>query len=91
MKKCIVLEDFGHHPTAIAATLEGMRAAHPGRELIAVFEPRSNTACTSIFQEAFTEALSLADHVFIGAVHRVEKIAADKRLDTQKITKALLL
>ena len=87
--KCVVLEDFGHHPTAIAATLEGIRAAYPDRELIAVFEPRSNTACISIFQEAFTEALALADRVYIGAVHRAEKIAADQRLDTKEIAKVL--
>ena len=87
--KCIVLEDFGHHPTAIAATLEGLRAAHPERELFAVFEPRSNTACTSIFQEAFIEAFALADHIYVGAVHRAERIAADRRLDTKKIAKVL--
>lgn len=87
--RCIVLEDFGHHPTAIAGTLEGMRAAYPDRELIAVFEPRSNTSCTSIFQEAFTEALALADVVYIGAVHRADRIAADERLDTKKIAKVL--
>ncbi|MGK0309499.1 MAG: UDP-N-acetylmuramate: L-alanyl-gamma-D-glutamyl-meso-diaminopimelate ligase [Lentimonas sp.] len=87
--RCVVLEDFGHHPTAIAATLEGIRAAYPDNELIAVFEPRSNTACTSIFQEAFTEAFAFADRVYIGAVHRAEKIAADKRLDTKKIAKVL--
>ena len=88
-KRCVVLEDFGHHPTAIAGTLEGIRAAYQDRELIAVFEPRSNTSCTSIFQEAFTEALALADRVYIGAVHRAEKIATDQRLDTQKMASVL--
>ena len=87
--KCVVLEDFGHHPTAIASTLEGIRAAYPERELVAVFEPRSNTACKAIFQEAFTEALAFADRVYIGALHRAEKIAVDERLDTQKIAKVL--
>ena len=87
--RCVVLEDFGHHPTAIAGTLEGIRAAYPGKELIAVFEPRSNTSCTSIFQEAFTDALALADVVYIGAVHRADRIVADERLDTKKIAKVL--
>ncbi len=87
--RCIVLEDFGHHPTAIAATLEGIRAAYPERELITVFEPRSNTSCTSIFQEAFTDALGRADRIYIGAVHRADKIPADRRLNTQKIAHVL--
>ena len=87
--QCIVLEDFGHHPTAIAATLEGIRAAYPERELITVFEPRSNTSCTSIFQEAFTDALALADRVYIGAVHRAERIPVERRLDTHKMANVL--
>lgn len=87
--QCIVLEDFGHHPTAIAATLEGIRAAYPERELITVFEPRSNTSCTSIFQEAFTDALALADRVYIGAIHRAESIPVERRLDTHKMANVL--
>ena len=87
--RCTVLEDFGHHPTAIKATLEGVRAAYPDRELIAVFEPRSNTARTSLFQEAFTQSLTPADRAYIGAVHRAGRVAADKRLDTQKMAKVL--
>ncbi|HEY4988577.1 MAG TPA: Mur ligase family protein, partial [Opitutaceae bacterium] len=39
-----VIEDFGHHPTAIAETLRSFRARFPGSQLTAVFEPRSNTA-----------------------------------------------
>ena len=77
-----VLEDFAHHPTAIAGALEGLRAAYPERELIVSFEPRSNTARTSIFQDAFTKALSGADRVYLGAVHRADSMMADERLNT---------
>ena len=86
---CTVLEDFGHHPTAIAVTLEGVRAAYPDREIIAIFEPRSNTARTKLFQDTFTEALAVADRAFIGAVHRADSVTKDKRLNTKAMATEL--
>ena len=77
-----VLEDFAHHPTAITGALEGLRAAYPGRELCVRYEPRSNTARTSLFQNAFIAALSAADRVYLGAVHRADSMAAGERLNT---------
>ena len=38
-----IIDDFGHHPTAIRETLRGLRHQYPGRRLWAIFEPRSNT------------------------------------------------
>ncbi|MEJ1973895.1 MAG: cyanophycin synthetase [Lacunisphaera sp.] len=45
-----VIEDFGHHPTALAETLQSLRSRHPGLVISAVFEPRSNTARTKVLQ-----------------------------------------
>ncbi len=84
-----VLEDFAHHPTAISGALAALRAAYPEHELCACFEPRSNTACTSLFQEAFTRALSAADQVCLGAVHRAETLDPANRLDTRKMASEL--
>jgi UDP-N-acetylmuramate: L-alanyl-gamma-D-glutamyl-meso-diaminopimelate ligase len=84
-----VLEDFAHHPTAIAGALEGLRAAYPDRELCVSFEPRSNTARTALFQDAFTAALSAADRVYLGAVHRADSMAAHERLDTGRMVAEL--
>ena len=58
-----VVEDFGHHPTALAETLRSFRSRFPGSRLTAVFEPRSNTARTRVLQPAFIEALALADEI----------------------------
>jgi UDP-N-acetylmuramate: L-alanyl-gamma-D-glutamyl-meso-diaminopimelate ligase len=79
----VVLSDFGHHPTAIEGTLQSLLARWPGYRIVACFEPRSNTAVTNVFQDRFSDALSLADEVLIGAVHRAEKIPKDKRIDTR--------
>ncbi|MBC2595787.1 Mur ligase [Ruficoccus amylovorans] len=84
-----VLEDFGHHPTAIAQTLVSLRARYPGWQLTACFEPRSNTACTAHFQSAFTEALAGADECFLAPVHRPDRYAEDNRLDTDRMARDL--
>ena len=78
---CVVLSDFGHHPTAIEGTLQSLRARWPGHRLIASFEPRSNTAVTNVFEDRFADALAHADLALLGAVHRAEKIPEDKRID----------
>src|SRR5205807_8727195 len=67
-----VIDDFGHHPTAIAQTLQALRQQYRGYRLWAVFEPRSNTTRRAIFQQQLPEALKLADGVFISKVARLE-------------------
>lgn len=84
-----VLEDFAHHPTAVAGVLASLRARYAGQRLTACFDPRSNTACTRVFQEAFTDALALADAVYLGPVHRPEKYPEANRLDTAQMAAAL--
>ena len=84
-----IIEDFAHHPTAISGTLESFRNRYPGKKLVACFEPRSNTATTNIFQTEFTNSLSKADAVYLGAVHRAEKIDPAERLDTAAMVKTL--
>jgi UDP-N-acetylmuramate: L-alanyl-gamma-D-glutamyl-meso-diaminopimelate ligase len=64
----VVLDDFAHHPTAVRATLAAVRARYPGRRLVAVFEPRSNTSRRALFQKDYAAALAGADRVAIRAV-----------------------
>lgn len=77
----VVLSDFAHHPTAIQEALESLRSRWPEREIIACFEPRSNTAVTNVFEGRFAASLALADTAVLGAVHRADKIPADKRIN----------
>ncbi|MEO8601582.1 MAG: Mur ligase domain-containing protein [bacterium] len=63
-----VIDDFAHHPTAVAGTLAAMRGRYPQRRLWGVFEPRSNTSRRRIFQRDYVAALSAADRVIIGGV-----------------------
>ena len=84
-----VMEDFAHHPTALAGTLASFRNRFPDRHVVACFEPRSNTAATNIFQAEFTKAFSHADEILLGVVHRGETISEDQRLDTCAIASSL--
>jgi len=84
-----VIEDFGHHPTALAETLESFRQRYPGHTLTAVFEPRSNTARTKVMQAGFMRALAQADEVYLGAVNRAEKLKAEERFDTEAVAQHL--
>jgi UDP-N-acetylmuramate: L-alanyl-gamma-D-glutamyl-meso-diaminopimelate ligase len=80
-----VIDDFAHHPTAIAETLAGLRGAHGEGRLVAVFEPRSATSRRSVFQQRFVEALAVADRVVLAALHAPEGIPREQRLDPGKV------
>jgi UDP-N-acetylmuramate: L-alanyl-gamma-D-glutamyl-meso-diaminopimelate ligase len=84
-----VIDDFGHHPTAVAQTLRALRHRYRGHRLWAVFEPRSNTTRRAVFQQQLPEALKLADGVFISQVARLEQIPEDERLKPEKVVAAI--
>jgi UDP-N-acetylmuramate: L-alanyl-gamma-D-glutamyl-meso-diaminopimelate ligase len=84
-----IIDDFGHHPTAIRETLRGLRQRYTGRRLWAIFEPRSNTSRRNVLQNELIEALAEADASVIAAVANPEKVAADQRLDTAKVAAAV--
>jgi UDP-N-acetylmuramate: L-alanyl-gamma-D-glutamyl-meso-diaminopimelate ligase len=84
-----VIDDFGHHPTAIAQTLQGLRHRYRGHRLWAVFEPRSNTTRRAVFQRQLPEALQLADGVFIAQVAKLEQIPEKERLNPEAVVEAI--
>jgi UDP-N-acetylmuramate: L-alanyl-gamma-D-glutamyl-meso-diaminopimelate ligase len=87
-----VYDDFAHHPTAVRETLKALRAAHPtggGGRLVAVFEPRSYTSRTGIFQEDFGRAFRAADLVVVAAAHLPGKVPEDRRLSEAALVDAL--
>jgi UDP-N-acetylmuramate: L-alanyl-gamma-D-glutamyl-meso-diaminopimelate ligase len=65
-----VYDDFAHHPTAVAETLAGLRAANPQARIWAVFEPRSASSCRRVFQDDFARAFEAADEVVVAPVFR---------------------
>ncbi len=64
VKGVTVYDDFAHHPTAIAVTIEGLRRKIGKSRILAVLEPRSNTMKLGIMKEALPASLSGADLVY---------------------------
>ena len=85
-----VIDDFGHHPTAIRETLRGLRRKYPHRRLWAIFEPRSNTTRRAVFQDALPEALGEADGVFVAQVAALDQIPVEQRLHPEKVVADLV-
>ncbi len=76
-----IIDDFAHHPTAIAGTLNALRARYPGRRLWAILEPRSNTLRRNVFQEDLAKSLAVADEVVLANVFKSDAIPEGERLD----------
>ncbi len=86
-----VVDDFGHHPTAIRETLRALRVRFPGRRLWAVFEPRSNTTRRNVFQTELVDALERADRIVVAEVARLEQLPPEERLNPDKLMQDLRL
>jgi UDP-N-acetylmuramate: L-alanyl-gamma-D-glutamyl-meso-diaminopimelate ligase len=76
-----IIDDFAHHPTAIAATLKALRGRYPGARLWAILEPRSNTLRRRVLQSDLARGLAQADEIVVAEVFRSESLAENERLD----------
>ena len=84
-----VVDDFGHHPTAIRETLKALRLKYPHEKIRAVFEPRSNSTRRKVFQTELAGAFADADAVVISEVARWEQIAVSDRLNPEQLMQDL--
>jgi UDP-N-acetylmuramate: L-alanyl-gamma-D-glutamyl-meso-diaminopimelate ligase len=80
-----LVDDFAHHPTAVAETLKAARRARPERRILAAFEPRSNTSRRAVFQKDYAEALAGADLVFLRRPTDPHKAPEGDRLDIDRL------
>jgi UDP-N-acetylmuramate: L-alanyl-gamma-D-glutamyl-meso-diaminopimelate ligase len=85
-KGITLVDDFGHHPSALRESIAALRAKYPGRRLWALFEPRSNTTRRGVFQNELAQSLSAADGVYITEIARKDQIDPQMRLDPKKIS-----
>jgi UDP-N-acetylmuramate: L-alanyl-gamma-D-glutamyl-meso-diaminopimelate ligase len=84
-----VVDDFAHHPTALAATLHAARLRWPGRRLVAAFEPRSLSAARREFQDRYVTALSTADLVLVARPFHADRVEAERLIDRDAMRSAL--
>ncbi len=96
----LVVDDFAHHPTAVAATLRAVRerwasrfapasAGGAGGRLVAVFEPRSNSSRRKTFEARYGEAFDAADRAFLSAPPLRHNDVADDFLDPETVVRAV--
>ena len=78
-----VIDDFAHHPTAIATTLAGARLRYPGRKIWALFEPRSISSARKEFEDGYIQAFHEADRVILGPIFHQERY--EKRYGLEKM------
>ena len=88
-KNVKVIDDFGHHPTAIAATIGALKQRYPDSKIWAIFEPRSNTSRRNLLQSELEDSLSQADGVFISEVPNPEKVPDGELLDVESVIENL--
>ena len=80
-----VIDDFGHHPTAIRETLKALRLRYAREKIWAVFEPRSNTTRRNVFQAELAASFADANAVVISEVARLEQISSAERLNPEQL------
>ncbi len=80
-----VLDDFAHHPTAVAETIAAVRLRFPGRRLVAIFEPRSNTSRRAMHHDAYARAFTGAAAALLAKPVKHDQVPEDEQLDVGKL------
>lgn len=70
-QKITVIDDYGHHPTEIIATLQGAREQYPTKRILCIFQPHQYKRTKKLFAN-FAKAFSLADKIIITKIFRVQ-------------------
>ncbi|MFD2304429.1 UDP-N-acetylmuramate:L-alanyl-gamma-D-glutamyl-meso-diaminopimelate ligase [Roseibacillus ishigakijimensis] len=80
-----VIDDFAHHPTAVEQVIDGLRQGYPGRRLLVILEPRSNTMRQEAHKGNLAGALAKADLAVVPPVLEVGQIAQEALLDVPQL------
>jgi UDP-N-acetylmuramate--alanine ligase len=84
---CVVIDDYGHHPAEMAATLGAVRGAYPGRRIVLAFQPHRYTRTRDCFED-FVKVLSTVDVLLLADVYAAGEapiVAADGRALTRAL------
>lgn len=80
-----VMDDFAHHPTAVAETIKAVKPYYKDGRLVAVFEPRTNTSMRHFFQNDYPAAFKEADRVFICEPQVKKNIDASEKFSCENL------
>lgn len=85
----VITDDFAHHPTAVKITLFELKNLIKPDMTVLVFEPRTNSSKRKIFQEAYIEALALADVILIKIPPGLENVPENERINLNYVVSKL--
>ncbi|BCS95056.1 UDP-N-acetylmuramate:L-alanyl-gamma-D-glutamyl-me so-diaminopimelate ligase [Desulfoluna limicola] len=85
----VVMDDFAHHPTAVASTLAAVRSFYRDHRLVAIFEPRTNSSMRDVFQDAYAHAFEAADLICVRTPPHPEKVPEGERFSSEALVAAL--
>ncbi len=84
-----VIDDFAHHPTAVRETVKALRSAWPERQLVIVFEPRTNSSRRAVFQQQYERAFIGADRVIVREIVPLVDVAVEEQFSSRQLVAAL--
>jgi UDP-N-acetylmuramate: L-alanyl-gamma-D-glutamyl-meso-diaminopimelate ligase len=84
-----VYDDFAHHPTAVAETLQAVRQRYPNDRIWAVFEPRSQTCRRRIFEKDFMKSFDPSNQVVIARVFGTSKLPPEEQLSPDRLVEGI--
>jgi len=84
-----VYDDFAHHPTAVAETLNAVRQRYPRDRIWAVFEPRSQTCRRRIFENDFMKSFDAANQIVIARVFAASKLLPEDQLSPDRLVEGI--
>jgi UDP-N-acetylmuramate: L-alanyl-gamma-D-glutamyl-meso-diaminopimelate ligase len=84
-----VIDDFAHHPTAVAKTLQAVRGTFPQGRILALFEPRSNTSRRNLHQREYVKAWPCASEVWILRPAPTDRVPEHERLDVDLLAREI--
>ncbi len=82
-----IYDDYGHHPTEIAATISGARELYPERQLTLVYQPHMYSRTHALFDD-FVKALSLADEVILTPIYAARE-PNESGVSSQRLAEAI--
>ncbi len=84
-----VISDYGHHPTAIAATILAAREFYPGRRVVVAFQPHQHHRAKALFAD-FVRSFGEADVVILSEIYDVAGRAGDKNISGKSLAEAVV-
>jgi UDP-N-acetylmuramate: L-alanyl-gamma-D-glutamyl-meso-diaminopimelate ligase len=87
----LVYDDFAHHPTAVRETIAALRSRLGAAErVVTIFEPRSYTSRTKVFERDFARAFATSDEVVIAGAHLPGKVPPEERISEETLVASIV-